>query len=80
MDVDELAAFQGMKLSELDWQGAGVTALQIGGMLGNAMSYGVLLQLMPRVLFQAKFFDQSWLEAASKQAVVGGTPVHLPMA
>ena len=80
LDVDELAAFQGMKLSELDWQGAGVTALQIGGMLGNAMSLGVLLQLMPRVLFQAKFFDQSWLEAAAKQAVVGGTPVRLPMA
>ena len=78
LNVGELAAFQGVNLAELDWEGAGVTKGQLGGMLGTAMSLNVLLQLLPRVLYQALFLDKRAFEATAATAATGGVPVRLP--
>lgn len=52
LSIREMAALQGIP-ADFDWEGAGVSPYQFGGMIGNCMSVNVLACLLPEVLYEA---------------------------
>lgn len=56
-DMSRLMGFE-----EIDWRGAGVTAGQYAGCLGNAMAVNVLKELLPNLLFKAKLATKAEVE------------------
>ena len=57
LTVSELGRLQGFGPNDIDWKGAGLTAHQYGGMLGNAQSLCVVEALLPYVLYASKIID-----------------------
>ena len=55
--MSELARLQGFGPDDIDWKGAGISARQYGGMLGNAQSLCVVEALRPHVLYASKIID-----------------------
>ena len=50
MSIDELFRFQGIRPDDVPWKESQISATNIGGAIGNAMSANVLMRLVPRVL------------------------------
>ncbi len=52
LNCTEMAMLQGIP-ETFDWEGAGISECQYGGMIGNSMSVNVLTCLLPEVLYAA---------------------------
>ena len=54
LEVEDLAWLQGVEPADCDWKSAKISKGQFGGLVGNAMSVNILVQLLPRLLHQAR--------------------------
>lgn len=70
LNLGELCRGQGFHESRLDWQRAGVTAGQVGKMVGNGMAVNIVELVVSRLVFAAGLIPQlpvqsdSWLQCA----------------
>ena len=58
IDLEEMFRFQGINSADVDWKGAGVTASQMGRMLGNAMSLNVCERVLKNLLWSAGLIER----------------------
>ena len=54
LEVEDLAWLQGVEPADCDWKSAEISKGQFGGLVGSAMSVNILVQLLPRLLHQAR--------------------------
>ena len=54
LEVEDLAWLQGVEPADCDWKSAKISKGQFGGLVGSAMSANILVQLLPRLLHQAR--------------------------
>ena len=59
----------GFDESMVDWRGAGVTAAQYAGCIGNSVAVNVLSELPPRLLYKAKLCTKDQLAALAPHAL-----------
>lgn len=68
LDFDEMARLQGFWTGFLPWQDLGIADPQFGGLLGNAMSLNVVLNLIPPLLRSAGFVTENEFRKLAERA------------
>ncbi len=58
MTIREMCAIQGIKETDLYWQGAGISQTNFRRMIGNAMSVNVLERVLPKLLWSARLIKR----------------------
>jgi hypothetical protein len=62
LEADDMELLHGIMPGTIQWQEAGVSAVQYRGMLGNAISMNVLKELVPRVMYSAGLITMAQLK------------------